>query len=73
VHREGHKFLAIGAAITLLLFLLSTALGLLAAVATFYVGFFFRDPDRVTQLREGLVIAAADGQYTEKEEVLPQD
>lgn len=71
VHREGHKFLAIGAAVTLLAFLLSSTLGILAAIATFYVGYFFRDPDRVTQLREGLVIAAADGEVADIEEVLP--
>ncbi|MBU1213349.1 MAG: phosphatidylserine decarboxylase [Alphaproteobacteria bacterium] len=71
VHREGHKFLAIGAAVTLVAFLLSSTLGVLAAMATFYVGYFFRDPDRVTQLREGLVIAAADGEVADIEEVLP--
>ncbi len=71
VHRDGHKFLGIGAAITLLAFLVSSTLGIVAALATFYVGFFFRDPDRVTQLREGLVIAAADGEVADVEEVLP--
>ncbi|MBU2582490.1 MAG: phosphatidylserine decarboxylase [Alphaproteobacteria bacterium] len=71
VNSEGHKFLAIGAVVTLLVFLVSSVLGLVAAIATFYVGYFFRDPDRVTQLREGLVIAAADGEVAEIEEVLP--
>lgn len=71
VHREGHKFLAIGAGVTLLAFLVSTSLGLVAAIATFYVGYFFRDPDRVTQLREGLVVAAADGEVGDIDEVLP--
>ncbi|MCH9806229.1 MAG: phosphatidylserine decarboxylase [Alphaproteobacteria bacterium] len=71
VHRDGHKFLGIGAVITLIAFLLSTSLGLIAALGTLYVGYFFRDPDRVTQLREGLVIAPADGLVAEVEKVLP--
>jgi phosphatidylserine decarboxylase len=71
IHRDGHKFLGLGAIATLVLFLLSTSLGLLAALATMYVAYFFRDPDRVTQLREGLVIAAADGEVLEIEKVLP--
>jgi phosphatidylserine decarboxylase len=71
VHREGHKFLGIGALVTLVAFLLSTSLGVVAAIGTLYVAYFFRDPDRVTQLRDGLVIAAADGDVAEIEKVLP--
>ncbi len=71
VHRDGHKFLGIGALVTLVAFLLSTSLGLVAALATLYVGYFFRDPDRVTQLRDGLIIAAADGEVADIEKVLP--
>lgn len=71
VHREGHKFLGVGAAVTLVGFLLSTTLGLFLAALTLYVGYFFRDPDRVTQLRDGLIIAAADGEVAEIESVLP--
>lgn len=71
VHRDGHKFLGIGALVTLVAFLLSTSLGLLVALVTLYIGYFFRDPDRVTQMREGLIIAAADGEIAEIEKVLP--
>lgn len=71
VHREGYRLLGIGAAVTLLAFLLSTTLGLLGAVATLFIAYFFRDPDRVTQLRDGLVIAAADGEVADIEKVMP--
>jgi phosphatidylserine decarboxylase len=71
VHREGHKFVAGGAAITLLLFLLWTPLGWIAAALTAYVAYFFRDPDRVTPLREGLVISPADGEIVAIDRVVP--
>lgn len=61
IHRDGHKFIAIGAAAALLLFFLWPPLAWLAVLATVFVAFFFRDPDRVTPLRDGLVVAAADG------------
>lgn len=71
VHRDGHKFVAIGAVITLVLFLIWPGLGWLAAILTAYVAYFFRDPDRVTPLREGLVIAPADGRVSKIEKAVP--
>lgn len=71
VHPDGHKFLAIGAGATLLLFLLWPPLGWLAALVTAWIAYFFRDPDRVTPLREGLVIAAGDGRISAIEKVRP--
>lgn len=71
VHRDGHKFLAIGLGITLFFFWLFPPLGWIAALATAWVAYFFRDPDRVTPLREGLVIAPADGRITSIERVRP--
>jgi phosphatidylserine decarboxylase len=61
VHRDGHKFIGLGALVTLVLFLLWAPLGWLAAVVTAFIAYFFRDPDRATPLRPGLVIAPADG------------
>lgn len=71
VHRDGHKFLAIGLGLTLLFFILWPPLGWLLALATAYVAYFFRDPDRVTPLREGLVIAPADGKIQLIERLRP--
>ncbi len=71
IHRDGHKFVAIALAVTLLFFLIWQPLGWVFAVLTVWVAYFFRDPDRVTPLREGLVIAPADGRVSAIERVRP--
>ncbi|HEX2840224.1 phosphatidylserine decarboxylase [Hyphomicrobium sp.] len=71
VHRDGHKFIAIGLGVTLILFLIWPVLGWIAALITAWVIYFFRDPDRVTPLREGLIIAPADGKVSLIEKVRP--
>jgi phosphatidylserine decarboxylase len=71
VHPDGHKFIAIGAAVTLLFFFFYPPLGWLAAALTAWVVYFFRDPQRVTPVRSGLVIAAADGKISAVEKVKP--
>ena len=69
VHNDGYRFLAIAAAVTLLLFLLWPPLAWLAALITLFIAYFFRDPARVTPLREGLVIAPGDGRICAIERV----
>lgn len=71
VHRDGHKFLAIGLGLTLLFFLVWPPLAWILALITIWVAYFFRDPDRVTPLREGLIIAPADGRISAVESVTP--
>jgi phosphatidylserine decarboxylase len=61
LHSDGFKFVAAGAIATLLLFLLWAPAGWLAAIATSGIGYFFRDPWRVTPTRPGLLISPADG------------
>jgi phosphatidylserine decarboxylase len=61
IHWDGHKFIAIGAIATLLLFWIWDPLGWIGVVVTAYVAYFFRDPERATPVREDLVIAPADG------------
>ncbi|HXE00770.1 MAG TPA: phosphatidylserine decarboxylase [Hyphomicrobium sp.] len=71
VHPDGHKFIAIGAAVTLLFFLLYPPLGWICAAVTAWIVYFFRDPLRVTPLRSGLVISAADGKISSVEKIIP--
>jgi phosphatidylserine decarboxylase len=61
VHRAGWPFLAIGVALTLGGFLVEDSLGWVLAVLTVWIAYFFRDPDRVTPTRPGLVVSPADG------------
>jgi phosphatidylserine decarboxylase len=71
VHSEGYKFLAIGAGVSLLLFWLWPPAAWLAVLATVWIAYFFRDPPRVTPLREGLIVAPGDGRISAIERVRP--
>ncbi len=71
VHPDGHKFIAVGAALTLLFFLLYPPIGWIFALITAWIVYFFRDPPRVTPLRPGLVVSAADGRISSVEKVKP--
>lgn len=61
VHRAGYPFIAIGVAITLILLLIAPVLGLLAAIVTAWIVYFFRDPVRVVPEDESLILSPADG------------
>ena len=61
IHREGWPFIAVFAVAAVLLGVLWQPLGWLGALLTVWCAFFFRDPDRVTPIRPGLIISPADG------------
>ncbi|MFN4276135.1 MAG: phosphatidylserine decarboxylase [Ferrovibrio sp.] len=61
IHREGWKFIAIFAVVTLVLFWVAEPLGWLGVILTCWCAYFFRDPPRVTPVRAGLLISPADG------------
>lgn len=71
VHPEGRKFALIAAAITVLLFWVSEALGWIGVGITIWVLAFFRDPIRSVPQGKGLIIAPADGLITMIEKVTP--
>jgi phosphatidylserine decarboxylase len=61
MHPEGRKFVAIFAVITLGLFAIEEVLGWIGIGLTVWCYYFFRDPERVTPDRAGLIISPADG------------
>jgi phosphatidylserine decarboxylase len=72
IHKEGWRFIAIFAAVTLLFFWLGfQPVGWVGVVLTAWCAYFFRDPERVTPLQEGLVISPADGRVSAIENVIP--
>ncbi len=71
IHREGHKFIAIFAVVTVGLFFLSDFLGAIGVILTLWCTYFFRDPDRFTPTRQGLIISPADGVVQMVENAVP--
>ncbi len=72
VHRDGWPFVLIFAVVTLVLFWLGLeTLAWLGVLATAWCAYFFRDPERVTPLRDGLVISPADGRISMIGDVTP--
>ncbi len=61
IHRAGWPFIALFAAGTVVLNMFSGALGIAGVVLTLWCVYFFRDPDRVTPSRQGLIVSPADG------------
>jgi len=71
IHRDGYKFVVAFAVGTLLLFLVAAPLGWLGAIATAWCAYFFRDPPRVTPVRDGIVVSPADGRVSLIANVVP--
>tara|TARA_Y100000590_G_scaffold113310_1_gene129207 strand:- start:3262 stop:3918 length:657 start_codon:yes stop_codon:yes gene_type:complete len=61
IHPEGYKFLIISILITIILYFLSSFLGLLFLLITIWVYYFFRDPERVSINDENYLVSPADG------------
>jgi phosphatidylserine decarboxylase len=64
IHKDGYPFIAIAAIVAFFLGSWWSPLGWIGAIITGWVCFFFRDPPRVTPLRDGLVVAPADGRVS---------
>jgi phosphatidylserine decarboxylase len=64
IHREGYPFILIGLVATILLAMLWSPLGWIGTILTVWVCYFFRDPPRVTPIRDGLVVSPADGRVS---------
>jgi phosphatidylserine decarboxylase len=71
IHRDGYPFIAAFAAAALVLFFVWQPLGWIAAILTAWCTYFFRDPPRVTPIREGLVVSPADGRVSRIADAVP--
>ena len=61
IHQEGYKFLIIAVVITIVLYFLSSFLGLICLLLTVWVYYFFRDPERISINDENYLVSPADG------------
>ncbi|MDB5578462.1 MAG: phosphatidylserine decarboxylase family protein [Bradyrhizobium sp.] len=71
IHPEGYQFIGGFALASLFLFWLWTPLGWIGTLLTVWCALFFRDPVRVTPVREGVVVSPADGRVSLISMVLP--
>ena len=68
IHNEGYKFLVIFGFITLILYFISTFLGLLGLLLTIWCYYFFRDPERISINDDNYLVSPADGLVLKVEE-----
>ena len=61
IHNEGYKFLVIFTVATIILYLISSLLGLIGLVLTIWCYYFFRDPERYSINDDDYLVSPADG------------
>lgn len=61
IHRDGWPFIGLFAVVTVSLAYVAQPLGWVGLALTAWCTYFFRNPERVTPARAGLVISPADG------------
>jgi phosphatidylserine decarboxylase len=71
IHPEGYPFIGGFALVSLILFWIWTPLGWIGTALTLWCALFFRNPARVTPVKDGLIIAPADGRVSLISDVVP--
>jgi phosphatidylserine decarboxylase len=71
MHREGIRFVAAFAAVTLVLFWIWDPLGWVGVGLTVWCYYFFRDPKRAVPQNAGLMVSPADGVVSLIESAVP--
>ncbi len=71
ISSHGYPFIAACAVATILLFWLWAPLGWIALILTIFCAYFFRDPTRIMPIRDGLIVAPADGRILKVDEAVP--
>ena len=69
IHAEGYKFIVIFGLVTMVLYFISSFLGLIGLVLTIWCYYFFRDPERQSINSEDYLVSPADGEIIKVEEV----
>ena len=71
IHPEGYPFVGGFAFASIVLLWLWPPLGWLATLLTVWCAYFFRDPPRVTPVRDGIVVSPADGRVSQIVNAVP--
>ncbi|NVN86901.1 MAG: phosphatidylserine decarboxylase [Rhodopseudomonas sp.] len=71
IHTEGYPFIGAFALATLILFWIWSPLGWIGLALTVWCALFFRNPVRVTPVRDGIVVAPADGRVSMIVQLIP--
>jgi phosphatidylserine decarboxylase len=71
IHPEGYPFVGGFAFASIVLLWLWPPLGWLATLLTVWCAYFFRDPPRVTPVRDGIVVSPADGRVSQIVNAIP--
>ncbi len=61
IHKEGFRFIAVFAVVTILLAFVWQPLFWIGLILTIWCALFFRDPERVVPINDELIISPADG------------
>jgi len=69
LHKEGYRFLAIAAAITFILLLISNFFGTISFILTVWIYYFFRDPEKFPINDDNYLVCPADGTISQIAEV----
>lgn len=71
IHPDGWKFVAIFAAVSVVLAMMGPNLGWIGLLLTSWCVYFFRNPVRTVPQREGLIVSPADGIVCQINSVIP--
>ena len=69
IHSEGYRFLVVFGVVTLVLYFISSFLGLVGLLLTIWCYYFFRDPERQSINSDDYLVSPADGEIIKVEEV----
>ena len=71
IHKEGFRFIAIGAGLSLLFMFFSSNITWICVILTLFCAFFFRNPKRVIPSGDELIVSPADGKVVNISEETP--